>query len=78
MTIIMRPKRTAQMCGDPIESDRLRPAFLKWVGRRSAAAVFREIGIPTDHGSRWMSGRTLADRYQVIVRRAMGDAAGAP
>lgn len=55
--------------GDPRESDRLRPLFLRWAGVRSNAAALRECGIDYGHGSAWLAGRTvLAKRHQETVR----------
>jgi len=46
------------------ESDRLRPLFLAWVGKRSNAEGLREAGIPYNSGTAWLSGRApLAAEY---------------
>ena len=77
-SLVMRAKRTAQHCGCPAESDRLRNPFLQFIGKRFNSEVFASLGINLNHGSAWLSGKNLADRYQVVVRRALGDAGGAP
>jgi hypothetical protein len=78
-SLIVGPKRTAGMSGDPRESERLRPLFLAWTGRRSNAAALKEAGIPHGHGMGWLSGgNLLRDEYQAVVRKLLGDAGGAP
>ncbi len=55
------------------ESDRLRPLFLAWVGKRSNAEGLKEAGIPYNSGTAWLSGRApLAAEYQAAAKRALG------
>jgi hypothetical protein len=69
-------RRNANQGGDPIESDRLRDPFLRWVGKRSNRAALAEAGIDIVHGSAWLIGqRVLAARYQCKVRVLL-DASG--
>ena len=77
-SLVMRAKRTAQHCGCPDESKRLRNPFLRFIGKRSDKDVFALLGINLTHGNAWLSGKNLADRYQIVVRLALGDAGGAP
>lgn len=58
---------------DQAESDRLRPLFLSWVGRRSNADGMRAAGLPMNAGQAWLSGRTLAAEHQIAVRRVLGE-----
>lgn len=62
--------------GDPVESKRLRPAFLRWVGNRETKEALAEAGIDYAHGTAWLGERTIlrAD-YQTKVRTLL-DAAG--
>lgn len=77
-TIIRTTRRTGAHGGDPKESERLRGPFLRYVGRRYATTVFRELDIPVGHGTAWLAGVTvLADRYQVVVQTTL-EAAGKP
>lgn len=78
LSLVMRQKRTAQHCGCPAESARLRDPFLRYIGKRVNSSVFRSLDIDVAHGREWLAGKNLADRYQIIVRRALGDEGGAP
>lgn len=63
------PSRHANQGGDPVESARLRPLFLVWLGNRSQTEGFRIAGIPYHHGTRWIGGYTiLAESHQAAVR----------
>ena len=58
--------------GNRSESDRLRPLFLAWSKDRTNSAVFRDLGIPYQHGNNWLSGRgVLRDEYQAKVREVL-------
>ena len=60
--------RTANLGGDPVESDRLRPLFLAYIGKRSQAAGLREAGIDYGHGMKWLAGTvTLRQEFQAVV-----------
>jgi hypothetical protein len=77
--VTIHRKRNANMGGDPVESDRLRPLFLAYIGRRANSTVFAEVGIPIGHGTAWTAGVTiLRDVYQAKVRAVLGDEGGAP
>jgi hypothetical protein len=67
-------KRNANMGGDPVESDRLRPLFLAYIGRRANSTVFEEVGIPVGHGTAWIAGAILRDVYQAKVRAVLDKA----
>jgi len=81
-TLVMRPKRTAQMRGDPKESRRLIIPFLGYVGRAyrgNVRAACLAMGLDYRLVNHWTSDKSiLPDRDQVIVRKALGDSGGAP
>jgi hypothetical protein len=65
-------RRSAQMQGDPTESDRLRQPFLAWVGKRSNRVALIAAGIDPRHGAAWVQGRTvLRQSYQAKVRKLL-------
>lgn len=65
-------RRSAQMQGDPTESDRLRMPFLAWVGKRSNRVALIAAGIEPRHGADWLQGRTiLRQSYQIKVRELL-------
>lgn len=67
--------RASQVRGDPFESARLRPLFLRWIGNRTQAAGLKAAGIDYGHGMAWLAEKTvLRDEYQPIVRRLLEDA----
>ena len=69
-------RRTRRFDPRRAESDRLRPMFLRWVGKRFNTAALRDAGIPTAHGIDWLGGGVvLDDRWQAIVRELL-DASG--
>lgn len=69
------PTRHANQGGDPVESARLRPLFLVWVGKRSNAAALKAAGIPYGHGANWLNDRSvLGEEHQKNVRRLLDEA----
>jgi hypothetical protein len=67
--------RAAQVKGDPFESARLRPYFLRWIGNRTQAAGLKVAGIDYCHGCAWLAEKTvLRDVYQPLVRRLLDEA----
>ena len=60
------------------ESDRLRPLFLRFCGRRHIRTVAATIGIDPRRAGAWVSGHNLAPDAQAVVRAALGDQGGAP
>ena len=73
-----RSKHRACFVGDPLESDRLRPLFLRWIGNRSNKSAFIAAGIDPDHGARWLSGGCLRDADQVTARILLSNSGIAP
>lgn len=72
------PRTHGSQQGDPAESDRLRPLFLAWIGRRSNGAGLVAAGIDHAHGMAWLAGtRILRDDYQRRVRDLLKQAAAA-
>jgi hypothetical protein len=58
------PGTHALQAGPANESDRLRPLFLVWVGKRSYAAALKAAGIDYGHGMKWLAGGILREEYQ--------------
>ena len=72
-------RQSPELVARRAESDRLRPLFLALTGHRDTTAVLVEHGIPTAHGTSWISGNVILDpRWQAIVREALAAAGIAP
>ncbi len=81
MSLAMRPKQSANMGGNAAESDRLRPLFLRWIGKRANTTAIKAAGLPIGHATAWLNGPTiLRDVEQVKVRKLLDEAgiAGSP
>jgi hypothetical protein len=70
MSLVMAQHRTAQMAGNPHQSQRLKLAFLSWAGRRSNHQALTDAGVPTTHGVAWLSDRCIL--RQTEQERLMG------
>jgi hypothetical protein len=77
VSCIAQPRRNGNHCGDPVESERLKPLFLGFVGKRTIGQVCKFYGLPYVTIATWLqSKQTLSDALQIKLRSELG--IGAP